>query len=135
MRVTVDTNVLISASFWDGASEKVIGKAESGEIKLVLSKEIIEEFSKVLDYEEIQKKIIDKNLEMKRTLEKIVSLAEIVEPKRKFNLITEDIDDNSILECAFEGKVDFIVSRDNHLLKIKEFEGIKIVSPEQFLSS
>jgi len=39
------------------------------------------------------------------------------------------------LECAKEGKVDYVITNDKHLLKIKEFEGIKIITPEQFLKS
>lgn len=44
MKITVDTNVLVSATFWNGAANKIIEKVERNEIKLVLSKEIIEEF-------------------------------------------------------------------------------------------
>ena len=134
MRLVLDTNVLLSGSFWDGASSEIIERIENKEIELVLSKEIIAEFAKVLEYEEIQQKIRDKNLEMKRTIEKIVSISIIVEPTRKIEFVKEDKDDNIILECALEGKADFIISQDNHLLKLKEFEGIKIITPEEFLT-
>ncbi len=134
MRITVDTNVLISSSFWHGDSDRILNKAENKEIDLVLSKEIIEEFIEVLNYEEILDKIREKNLEMKRTIEKIISLSTLVEPKEKFDIIKEDLDDNIILECAFEGKVDYIISQDNHLLRLGEFKGIKIVTPKEFLA-
>ena len=133
MKITLDTNVLISATFWHGDSDKIIEKVESKEIELVLSKEIIEEFAKVLKYKDIQEKIKNKNLEMKRTVEKIISISKIVEPLEKINIIKEDPDDNKILECAKSGKVDFIVSNDNHLLKLKEFENIKIITPKTFV--
>jgi len=133
MKITIDTNVLISGSLWKGASDKILERIENKEIELVLPKEIIEEFSEVLNYEEIQNKIKDKNLEMKRTLEKIISISTIVEPKLKFDTVKDDSDDNKILECAFEGKVDYIISKDNHLLNLKEVQGIKILTPEEFL--
>jgi len=133
MKITADTNVLVSATFWYGNSFKIIEKAENKEIEIVLSKDIIKEFADVLNSEEIQNKIKNKNLEMKKTVEKIVSISAIVEPKNKFNFIEEDPDDNKIVECGFEGKVDYIISQDNHLLKKKEFKGIKIISPEEFL--
>ncbi|MBU3924295.1 MAG: hypothetical protein KJ592_05235 [Nanoarchaeota archaeon] len=38
-----------------------------------------------------------------------------------------------IFECAVEGGVDYIISNDKHLLKVVEFEGIKIIRPEEFL--
>lgn len=133
MRITVDTNVLISATFWNGDSNRIIKKVEQKEIELVLSEDIIKEFSEVLNYKEIQDKIRNKNLEMKRTVAKIISLSALVEPTERFNVVKDDPEDNKFIECAKAGRVDFIISNDNHLLRIKEFEGIKIVSPKEFL--
>jgi len=133
MKVTVDTNVLVSATFWYGDSYKIIEKVENKEIELILSKEIIEEFVKVLEYEEIQKKIRNKNLEMKRTAEKFVSISTIVEPIKKLNVVKDDPKDDKIVECAVEGRADYIISQDNHLLKLKEVENIKIIKPGDFL--
>ena len=135
MKITLDTNVLISATFWHGDSDKIIEKVESKEIELVLSKEIIEEFAKVLKYKEIQEKIKNKNLEMRRTVEKIVSISKIVEPAEKLKIVKDDPDDNKFLECAKSGKVDFVISSDNHLLKLKEFGSIKIVTPKEFIKT
>jgi len=122
MKLTLDTNVLISATFWFGVSDKIIKKIESEEAELILSEDIIKEFSEVLEYEEIQEKIKNKNLEMKYTINKIISISKIVIPKEKFNIVREDSDDNKILECAYEGKVDYIITYNKHLLKLKEFK-------------
>ena len=135
MRITADTNVLISAAFWNGDSSRIIEKAENKELKLILSKEILEEFIGVLSYKEIRDKIECKNLEMKRTVERIAAISEIVEPKNRLNVIRDDLDDNKILECAIEGKSRFIITKDNHLLKIKEYEGIGILTPSEFLKT
>ena len=133
MKITVDTNVLISATFWYGDSERIIEKIESKDIELVLSKEIIEEFARALNYRDIKEKIKNKNLEIKRTVEKIISISKIVEPLEKLNIVNEDPDDNKILECAKSGEVDFIISNDNHLLKLKEFENIKIITSKMLI--
>jgi len=133
MKITVDTNILVSSTFWSGDSDRILEKVEKKEIELVLSEEIISEFLKVLDYEEIQNKIKNKNLEMRRTIEKIVSISTIVEPKEKLSIIKEDPDDDIILECAVEGNVDYIISKDKHLLKIENFRGIKVIKPEELL--
>lgn len=134
MKVVLDTNVLISATFWEGDSSKIVKKVEDREIELILSKDILDEFKGVLEYKEIQEKIKNKNLEMKRTVEKIISISSIVEPKNRFNVVEGDSDDDKFLECAVESNADFIVSQDNHLLKIKEFKGIKILTPSAFLT-
>ncbi len=134
MKLTIDTNVLISGSLWTGASDKILEKVENKEIELILSKDIIEEFSKVLNYDEIKNKIRDKGLEVRRTVEKIISISNMIEPIEKLNIVKEDKDDNMVLECAIEGNVDYIITNDNHLLKLNEFQGIKIITPQEFLS-
>ncbi len=44
MRITLDTNVLVSATFWYGDSFEILKNVENKELELVISKEIIEEF-------------------------------------------------------------------------------------------
>lgn len=133
MKITTDTNVLISSTFLEGASDKIMQKVENKEVELILSRGLINEFTRVLDYDEIKDKIKDKNLEVRRSVEKVVSISTIVEPTQKFDVVKEDLDDNKVIDCAVEGNVDYIITQDNHLLKIKEFKGIKIVKPEEFL--
>ncbi len=53
MKITTDTNILVSSTFWAGDSLKIIEMVEKGEVELTLSKEIIEEFSEVLNYNDI----------------------------------------------------------------------------------
>jgi hypothetical protein len=47
--------------------------------------------------------------------------------------ILEDPSDDIYLECALEGRADFIVSGDRHLLDLGTFRGISIVNPTAFL--
>ena len=133
MRITADTNVLLSATFWLGDSFRIIEKVEKGEIELVLSRDIIQEFGGLLEYDEIKDKIKDKALEMKKTVDEIVEMSTIVDPKERFNIIKEDPEDNVVIECAVEGKVDYIVSQDDHLLKLKEFRSIRILTPKEMI--
>lgn len=133
MKIVVDTNVLISATFWAGDSNRVIEKIEHKELELIISPSLLEEFRNVLGYKEIQDKIRTKNLEMKRTIEKIASISTIVEPQLHFHEIKDDPDDDKVLDCAVEGKAEFILSQDKHLLKLKEFKGIRIIPPTEFI--
>ncbi|MBI3623370.1 putative toxin-antitoxin system toxin component, PIN family [Candidatus Pacearchaeota archaeon] len=133
MKITTDTNVLISSTFWEGASDKIMQRVENKEVELILSRELVNEFTRALDYDEIKDKIKDKNLEVRRSVEKVISISTIVEPTQKFDVVKEDLDDNKVIDCAVEGNVDYIITQDNHLLKIKDFKRIKIVKPEEFL--
>ncbi|MEK7761469.1 MAG: hypothetical protein AAB433_07810 [Nitrospirota bacterium] len=47
--------------------------------------------------------------------------------------ILEDVPDNRILECAASAQADLIITGNHHLLMLKEFEGIPIVRPADFL--
>lgn len=134
IRITVDTNILISATFWHGSSEKIIDQAENKDVTLVLSEQILEEYSKVLEYKEIKDKIKDKDLEIKKTMLKIRAISEIIDINSKINLVKEDPDDNKIIECAIDGNVNYLITNDAHLLKLKEYKGIKIITPEEFLN-
>ena len=133
MRFVADTNVLISATFWKGDSFKIIEKVEDKEIELILSEAIIKEYNRVLNYEEIQEKIKDNSLDTRFVLEELIEMAVIVDPKKKLKVVKDDPDDDKFLETALEGNADYIVSQDKHLLKLKEFRGIKIVNEREFL--
>jgi len=133
MRIVVDSNVLVSASFWNGDSEIIIALAESKKLELFLSKEIIDEFKRVLGYEDIKRKIKDKGLEMKRTVEKIEAISTIINPKIEIKAVIDDPSDDKFIECAVEARADYLISKDKHLLKMKSFRDIDIITPKEFL--
>ncbi len=56
-----------------------------------------------------------------------------VAPARKLAAVREDPDDNRILECAVEGKSEYLVTRDKHLLKLKSFESTQMIKVADFL--
>lgn len=64
----------------------------------------------------------------------ITSYSEVIEPKENIKAVSEDSKDDMVLECALASNASFIVTGDNHLLKLKEFRGIKIITPKDFLS-
>ena len=134
MRVVLDTNILVSGTFWTGDSFEILRKIDDKIITLVLSEEIINEYEEVIKSEEIVGKISNKKLLINKVVEKIVMNSVIVSPKKRINIVKEDLDDNKIIECATEGNADYIISYDNHLLKLKEYEGIKIITPKELLA-
>lgn len=134
MRITVDTNVLVSGTFWSGDSFRILDLVDKGEIELVLSDEILDEYYDVVDRDEIIDKIMDKKLITSAIADKVISNSVLIEAKEKFYIVKEDPDDNEVINCAFAGKVNYIVSQDRHLLDLREFMRIKIVDPREFLS-
>jgi putative PIN family toxin of toxin-antitoxin system len=49
------------------------------------------------------------------------------------NVVRDDPDDNVILACALKAHADYLVSYDPHLTKLKEYQGIKILTPKEFM--
>lgn len=131
-RIVLDTNVLISGTFWNGSSAEIIHLIEEEKLVLIVSAEILKEYDKVMNYDEIKQKV-GHHHECAQAGQKIIQLSVIVHPQQSINIIKEDPEDNKFIEAAIAGNANVIVSQDNHLLKLKNYGGIKIVTPEEFL--
>jgi hypothetical protein len=60
-------------------------------------------------------------------------IGQLVKVRTKINIVHEDPADNKFLECALDGDADIVVSGDEHLLRIEQYQGIRILSVRQFL--
>ncbi|MCX6802964.1 MAG: putative toxin-antitoxin system toxin component, PIN family [Candidatus Diapherotrites archaeon] len=127
VKVVLDTNILISAFFWNGNPHKILALCFSGRINVFSSQELIDELKNSIfrDFNVSEESLLAKINEL---LENIVLVCPV---RRVFTC--EDPDDNKVLETALEAGVQFIVSGDKHLLKMKEFEGIRIMGAKEFL--
>ena len=47
--------------------------------------------------------------------------------------VSRDKDDDKIVQCGLDGKVDFIITGDKDLLVLKEYETLKIMTPKNYL--
>ena len=64
----------------------------------------------------------------------LLDRAEFVIPLETVNVILADPTDNKFLEAAIAGKVNLIVSGDNHLLELKSFREIPIIAAGEFVT-
>lgn len=128
MKITVDTNILVSASLWNGNEHKILNLVEQGKLKLILSSDILAEFEEVISRPLFH---LTKE-EVTKLINKIISISRLIKPRIKINICIDE-DDNKILECAVEGKVDYIISGDRHLLLLKKFNDIKIIKSSELL--
>ncbi len=128
MRVVLDTNIFVSGIHWSGSSEKILRGWINKEFELVSSLPILEEVVRILMSFKVPLEPDDIVWWKSVVLEKSI----IVVPSEKVTIVT-DQDDNKFLEEALEGKADYVISQDKHLLILKEYRGIKILHPEEFL--
>jgi putative PIN family toxin of toxin-antitoxin system len=129
LRVTADTNIFISGLNFAGIPRQILNLAESGAIRLAVSDNILDEVGRVLRRE----KFGWPEVEIDRALTQISRFTEHVESKQRIDSIAEDPTDDRILECAVASRSGFLVTGDNHLLKLGRFGGTKIVKPADFL--
>jgi len=123
LRVTPDTNTLISAFISEGNEYELLKSAKLGKIKIILSLDILKEFKDVIS----RPKFGFSKEQIKNVFKQILSISEIIVPKLKIRIIKEDPEDDKVLECASAGNVDYIVSGDRHLLNLKNYKNIKII--------
>lgn len=130
MRVTADTNFLISATQWDySVAHKLLKRFILSGAVIFTTQEILDETKEVLERDFKY----DKS-EANSIIDKILFFTELIEPKQKSNIIKDDPDDNKVIDCAVESSSLYIITYDKHLLKLKEYEKIKIVTPEELLN-
>lgn len=131
MRIALDTNVLISALIKPGKPRELIFKIVKEKAQVVLSKEILKEFIEVTDDPRMRKYIREDD---KIAFLKIIgSISNMVKIKSRFKVVKEDPDDDIVLRTAHDGKAEYVVSGDRHLLSLKKFRKIKIVTIAQML--
>lgn len=94
---------------------------------------MLKELEKVLKRNKFSKKLEGRENTVEKAVAKIALIATIVEPERKMHVIREDPADNRVLECAVSAKASAIISGDNHLLRLKTFSGIDILTALEFI--
>jgi putative PIN family toxin of toxin-antitoxin system len=128
-RVVIDTNVFVSGLNFAGKPGEVLELFVRGDIDVIISPFILSEIERIL-----RERFEWSEGNIHRVLNRIKRQTILVHPKLKVTIIKWKDDDNRILECAIEGKAQYIISGDKkHLLPLKEYQMTKILSPAEFL--
>jgi uncharacterized protein len=128
VKVVIDTNVLVSGIFWNGAPSDVLDLWARDKITVVVSPAIIFEYERVL--EEMDRKRPSGQADVWSLF--IAQHSLLVHPSGPFR-ICRDPEDDKFLHCAVFSGAKFLVSGDKDLLTLKALSGLQIVSPAEFL--
>ncbi len=126
---TPDTNVLVSAIVFGGLPGRLVELAAEGHIQLILSPPLIEELREVL-----RRKFGFSDAAAYQAEALLRRISIVVEPQREVAIISEDPEDNRVLEAARAGDADVIVSGDRHLLSLERFGTTAILNPRELLN-
>lgn len=129
MRVVIDTNIIVSA-FLGGELETILHLLRSDKFRLIVSKKITDEYFNVLSRPKFKIRLAELN----DFAALLIIKADSVSPAANVDVITADPSDNMFLAAALEGDVEFIVSGDRHLLEMKAFQEIPILTAREFLN-
>ncbi len=129
MRVVLDTNVFISAIL-GGRSGVIVDEWKAGKFTLIITDAIAREYLDVINRPKFK---IPQN-EIMAATDYLLQTAEFVTPQEQIHVIVADLTDNKFLEAAVAGKVNFIVSGDNHLLELKSFKKITVITAREFIT-
>lgn len=134
LRAVLDANVYLSAAIHpSGPPGRILTRfLEEGAFELVLSREIAEEILRAFRYPKFRK-YVNRNFDPELWFEDIQVLAQIVAGEYETIGASPDPKDDKYLAAALEGSCDFLVAGDSDLLGLKEYHGIRIVSPRAFL--
>jgi len=136
MRLVADTNIWVSGLLWGGKPEILFNLIEEGEVMVYVSPEILAEIARVLGYRKFQKHLLRLETTVTDLLELVHSLTTLVEtPKNQETLVVRDPTDDIFLHAAIHAKVNYLISGDDHLLSLKEYRGIPIVTVHKFLQA
>jgi len=129
-KVVIDTNVIISALLFGGKPGELILLWENEKIEPLVSKEIIDEYIKVLAYPKFE---LSKTEIQFLLYHQLLPYFKVIETYPGPVIIRKDPTDDKFVRCALAGNAKVIVSGDIHLLSLKKYQDIHIISPSDFL--
>jgi uncharacterized protein len=129
IKAILDTNVFISGVCWNGPPFEILKAWQEQRFRLAISPPILDKYRRVLD--EMMKK---RPVPVLTSILRIIELhSEMVEPVSFAQPVCSDPDDDKFLEAALAARAGYVVSGDAALLKVKQYRGIEIVRPRQFV--
>lgn len=129
IRAVLDTNVFVSAFLLPGRLNQLVPLILKKKFLWLLSQEIFEEYLEVA----VRPLYHLSREELEAIFYQVKENGVWVDVHSRFDVISRDPADNKVLECAVDGRADWIVSGDRHLLALKTFRGIRTGLPAEFL--
>lgn len=128
MRLVLDTNTALSGLLWGGTPGRLIDATEAGRVGLASSAALLAELQGVLSREKFARQLAKRGITVADVFDGYAALVTLVAPAVIAPTITRDPADDQVLAAALAAQADLIVSGDAHLLDLKRFQGIEIVT-------
>ncbi|MEE9118961.1 MAG: putative toxin-antitoxin system toxin component, PIN family [Calditrichia bacterium] len=132
MRTVVDTNVVVSGLLWGGPPNQILKWTRDAVLKIMVCEETSAEVKRVIQYKRFSQRLSDLDTTPNEVVAYFMNLVTFV-PTPQFipRAIHKDLFDNIFLALASENKAHLIISGDKHLLDMKEYNDIPVVTPSE----
>ena len=132
MRIVIDTNVAVSGLLWGGPPNQILKWARDRFLQILACNKTMDELNKILQYNKFSGRLSDLGSSPQKAMSYFVPLMTFVpDPKPVPVIIKADPFDNLFLALAASNGAALIVSGDRHLLDLKSWEHIQIVTPRE----
>jgi putative PIN family toxin of toxin-antitoxin system len=132
MRVVVDTNVAVSGLLWPGPPNQILKWARDGILEIVACEETTPELKRVLQYKRFAQRLFMLETNAVEVFAYFLNLVSFVPtPDLIPREIVEDPFDNFFLAVVSHNNARLIISGDRHLLDLREYQRIQIVTPSE----
>ena len=135
MKVVPDTNTVVSGLLWHGAPREVLDLARAGKITLFTSPGLLAELRDVLKRPKFAGRLKKVGTTPRKLSLQFAALAKLAHPKAIEAVILADPDDDAVLACALAADANVITSGDSHLLELKSYRGITILTARELLET
>ena len=134
IKAVIDTNVQVRGLLSkQGPPRRVLDTWLEGHYTLVTSLYLVDELIQTLSYPRIANRFRLAEQEITDILTALLSQAEVTPGQLHLPGVTRDPKDDAVVACAVEGEADYIVSGDQDLLVLGDYQGCQVVTPRQFL--
>lgn len=134
-RTVLDTNVFVSgATIGTNVPSHIINYWRNQDFVMVVSPQLIAEYEEVLRRPSVMEYTGLSLQESTHYIQEVKDRAYMTSGLLTLNVLKNDPDDNMVLACAKEGMATHLVTGNTKHFPSEEYQGIKIVTPRQFLS-
>jgi putative PIN family toxin of toxin-antitoxin system len=134
MRVVADTNVVVSGLLWRDKPRRGLDAARDGIIELFTSTVLLEELEDVLSRAKFAPRLEVAQVTANELVLGYAALATVVEAISIEPVILADPDDDAVLACALAAQCEVITSGDSHLLDLKQYKEVRILTAAELVS-
>jgi predicted nucleic acid-binding protein len=128
MKVFFDTNVYIAEALLGAAAESMIAATEAASWRIYVSETVLDEVQRVL----VDRLGCSRRL-ARLTRERCSRRARFAAESVSRHEVAEDDADSPVLRAALHAGVDYLVTNDQHLLRLNPYEGLRLISMADYL--